>query len=310
MPNTKASSKVEINGRTVILTHLDKVFWPQEGYKKAELIQYYCEASPYLIPHLQERPLVWTRYPDGIQNNSFYQKNAPPNLPDWVGTFTYYSKDSDRDIRFIVVSDAADLVWLANQASLEMHPWLSRTAVPDYPDFVVIDLDPSPGNTFKQVVKVAWTVKHILDELELRSFIKTSGSEGLHIYIPVENKYNYKQIREFAQPVAAAACHLVPELATIERTVNKRGSLIYVDYLQNGRGQTLCAPYSVRPRPGAPVSCPLHWEEIDHIEPAQFTIKTILPRLVQYGDLFAPVLNDKQSLVDAQERLGILAAGV
>ncbi|MEN6390923.1 MAG: non-homologous end-joining DNA ligase [Syntrophomonas sp.] len=303
----KQVSNVEVNGHIISLSHLDKVFWPQEGYKKVDLIHYYSEAAPYLVPHLQERPLVWTRYPDGINSKGFYQKNAPAHLPDWMNTFTYHSQESDRDIHFILASGMADLVWLANQAALEMHPWLSRTTASDNPDFVVIDLDPSPGNTFKQVVKVAWTVKHVLDELKLRSYIKTSGAEGLHIYIPVQNQYDYKQIRDFAQPVAAAVCHLVPELATIERKVNKRGSLLYVDYLQNARGQTLCAPYSVRPRPGAPVSCPLHWEEIDSIEPAQFTIKTILPRLLQYGDIFAPVLNDKQSLAEAQERLGILA---
>jgi len=306
----KEVSNVEVNGHVIPLSHLDKVFWPQEGLKKVDLIHYYSEAASYLIPHLQERPLVWTRYPDGINSKGFYQKNAPAHLPDWINTFTYYSQESDRDIHFILVSGTADLVWLANQAALEMHPWLSRAAAPDYPDFVVIDLDPSPGNTYKQVVQVAWTVKRVLDELKLHSYIKTSGAEGLHIYIPVQNQYDYKQIRDFAQSVAAAVCHLLPELATIERKVNKRGSLIYVDYLQNARGQTLCAPYSVRPRSGAPVSCPLHWEEIDLIEPSQFTIKTILPRLHQYGDIFAPVLNDRQSLAEAQERLGILAGMV
>lgn len=302
----KEISNVELNGRIIPLSHLDKVFWPQEGFKKVDLIHYYSEAAPYLLPHLKERPLVWTRYPDGIDSKGFYQKNAPAHLPEWINTFTCRSQESDRDIHFILVSDTADLVWLANQAALEMHPWLSRVSAPDCPDFVVIDLDPSPGNTYKQVVKVAWTVKHVLDELMLDSYVKTSGAEGLHIYIPVQNQYDYKQIRDFAQLVAAAVCHLVPELATIERMVNKRGSLIYVDYLQNARGQTLCAPYSVRPRTGAPVSCPLHWDEIDGIEPSQFTIKTILPRLLQYGDIFAPVLNNKQSLAGAQERLGLL----
>lgn len=302
----KEISNVEVNGCIIPLSHLDKVFWPQEGFKKVDLIHYYSEAAPYLLPHLKERPLVWTRYPDGIYSKGFYQKNAPAHLPEWINTFASHNPESNRDIHFILVSGTADLVWLANQAALEMHPWLSRVSAPDCPDFVVIDLDPSPGNTYKQVVKVAWTVKYVLDELMLHSYIKTSGAEGLHIYIPVQNQYDYKQIRDFAQLVAAAVCHLVPELATIERMVNKRGSLIYVDYLQNARGQTLCAPYSVRPRAGAPVSCPLHWEEIDSIEPSQFTIKTILPRLLQYGDIFAPVLDNKQSLAGAQERLGLL----
>lgn len=305
MAVTADLTQLQVNGKTIKLSHLNKVFWPQEGYRKIDLIHYYAEIAPYILPHLLDRPLVWTRYPDGIEGKSFYQKNAPDYAPDWIPTHPIYSEASDRSINFILAHEAAILVWLANQGALEMHPWLSRTFSPDKPDFVVFDLDPSPDNDFTQIIKVAWTVKKVLDELGLHSYPKTSGAGGLHIYVPLQNIYDYNQIRKFAQPVAFLVCRLMPELATIERKVIKRGSLIYVDYLQNARGQTLCSPYSVRPLPGAPVSCPFHWEELNDIHPSRFTIKTILQRLVGKGDLFAAVLSDKQSLAQAARHLGI-----
>ncbi len=301
----KESASLEINGHVVRLTRLDKLFWPQEEYCKLDLISYYAEAAPFILPHLKDRPLVWTRYPDGIEGKSFYQKNAPDYIPDWITTHAIFSEASVRQVNFILAHETAVLVWLANQGALEIHPWLSRTINLDRPDFVVFDLDPSPDNDFTQVVGLAWAVKKVLDELGLKSYPKTSGAAGLHIYVPLQNIYEYSKIREFARPVAEMVCKLMPGLATIERKVNKRGPLIYVDYLQNARGQTLCAPYSVRPLPGAPVSCPLHWEELNDIHPAQFSIKTILPRLTKQGDLFAPVLNNKQTLDTAMQLLGL-----
>ena len=223
-------------------------------------------------------------------------------------THTVYSEASARQLNFILAHNTAALVWLANQGALELHPWLSRITSPDKPDFVVFDLDPSPDNNFSQIVRLAQAVKKILDELGLRACPKTSGAGGLHIFVPLQNIYGYSEIREFARSVAALAARLKPELATIERKVNKRGSLIYVDFLQNARGQTLCAPYSVRPLPGASVSCPLRWEELDSIHPSQFTIKTLPSRLEKEGDLFAPVLNDKQTLDSAIRRLGLTPA--
>ncbi|HWP98415.1 MAG TPA: non-homologous end-joining DNA ligase [Syntrophomonadaceae bacterium] len=309
MSTISSEAVLDLNGHRIELSHLDKMFWTREGYHKADLINYYAKVAPILLKHLQDRPLVWTRYPDGIEKKSFYQKNAPPYLPDWVDTFTYHSQDSGRALNFILVQEAATLVWLANQAALEMHPWLSRVESPDRPDYVVFDLDPSPDNEFAQVVEVAWMVKRVLDELGLRSYLKTSGADGLHIFVPINNLYDYSQIRAFAQPVAALVCKLLPHLATIERKVDKRGALIYVDFLQNARGQTLCAPYSLRPRPGAPASCPLHWDELNDIHPSQFNLKTLPPRVQGLGDLFALVQEDKQDLSQAMQQLGMAEKG-
>ena len=299
------SNTVTIEGRSFALSRLDKVLWPQDGYTKGELINYYVEVAPYILPHLKGRPMVFTRYPDGIEKQSFYQKNAPPSLPEWVNTFTYYSSDSKRDINFILVEESATLVWLANQACIEMHPWLSCTTSVDYPDFVVFDLDPSPGNSFEQIRTIALLTRRVLNELGLRSYIKTSGSQGLHVYVPVDNEYSYEEIRDFGHSVAEIICTMQPDIATIERTVRKRGAKIYVDYLQNVKGKTLCSAYSVRPRDGATVSAPLNWDEVSNVKPSDFTIKTILPRLQKLGELFAPVLTDRQSLETAFIQLGL-----
>ena len=303
------SNTVSLEGRSFALSRLNKVLWPQDGYTKGELINYYVEVAPYIIPHLQNRPMVFTRYPDGIEKQSFYQKNAPPSLPEWIKTYPYYSPDSQRDINFILVEESATLAWLANQACIEMHPWLSCATSADYPDFIVFDLDPSPGNSFEQVRTIAHLTRRILNELSLRSYIKTSGSQGLHIYLPVENKYNYEEIRNFARTVAEIICTMQPDIATVERTVKKRGAKVYVDYMQNVKGKTLCSAYSVRPRPGATVSAPLDWDEVNSIKPSDFTIKIMLPRLQKLGELFAPVLSDRQSLDAASLQLGLKIAG-
>ena len=300
-----ASNTVSIQGRSFELSRLDKVLWPQDGYTKGELINYYVEVAPYIIPHLQGRPMVFTRYPDGIDKQSFYQKNAPSSLPQWIKTYPYYSPDSGRDINFILVEESAALAWLANQACIEMHPWLSCASLVDYPDFIVFDLDPSPGNSFEQIKTIAFLTRQVLNELGLRCYIKTSGSQGLHVYLPVKNKYSYEKVRDFARTVAEIICTMQPDIATVERTVRKRGAKIYVDYMQNVKGKTLCSVYSVRPRPGATVSAPLYWDEVNSIKPSDFTIKTILPRLQKLGELFAPVLTDRQSLDAAFSQLGL-----
>lgn len=300
-----ASNTVSIEGRSFDLSRLDKVLWPQDGYTKGELINYYVEVAPYIIPHLQGRPMVFTRYPDGIDKQSFYQKNAPSSLPQWIKTYPYYSPDSGRDINFILVEESAALAWLANQACIEMHPWLSCASLVDYPDFIVFDLDPSPGNSFEQIKTIAFLTRQVLNELGLRCYIKTSGSQGLHVYLPVKNKYSYEKVRDFARTVAEIICTMQPDIATVERTVRKRGTKIYVDYMQNVKGKTLCSVYSVRPRPGATVSAPLYWDEVNSIKPSDFTIKTILPRLQKLGELFAPVLTDRQSLDAAFSQLGL-----
>ncbi len=296
---------ITVDNHSFSISKLDKIFWPEDKYTKGDLIKYYIEISPYIIKYLHNRPVVFTRYPDGIKGKHFYQKNAPAYLPSWIETFSQYSKDSGRNIEYILVKEAAVLAWLANQACIEMHPWLSSIGSLDYPDFAVIDLDPSPGNSFQEVIDMALLVKNVFQELGLRSYPKTSGSEGLHIYLPLKNHYTYSQVREFARGVAALVAEIRPDISTIERTVSKRGPKIYIDYLQNVKGQTLCSAYSVRPRKGAPVSAPLTWEEVALVSPTDFCIKNMLPRVKQAGDLFSPVLEDKQALEHACQKLGL-----
>ena len=299
-----STTLVNVEEREIPLSNLDKVLWPQEGYTKGDLIDYYVRVAPYMLGHLHNRPLVFTRYPDGIGGKHFYQKNAPDYLPEWINTFTWVSDDGSAN-HHILAEDRATLAWLGNQACLEIHTWLSNSHSILNPDYVVFDLDPSEGSTWQNVVDIALTLKNILDQLGLKGYLKTSGAEGLHIYLPIVAKYSYEEARSFAGKIAELVCAVLPDIATIERTVSKRGSKVYVDYMQNVVGKTLCAPYSVRPRAGAPVSTPLHWEEIEHISPGQFSIKTVFDRLQPQGDLFRPVLQDKQNLDEVMKGLGL-----
>ncbi len=298
------AATLDIVGREVSLSNLDRILWPQTGYSKKDLIEYYSAVSPYMIPHLAGRPLVFTRFPSGIDSPSFYQKNAPANLPEWIQTYSW-TEGNGQNKHYVLANSAADLVWLANQACLEIHPWMSSINHIEYPDFIVFDLDPSEQNSFADVVAIAKLLKQLMDELELRTYPKTSGSLGLHIYLPVVNRYSYAQARKFGHAIAAMISKVLPDTATIERSLRKRGPKIYVDYLQNGLGKTVCAPYSVRPRPQATVSAPFVWQELDSIAPTQFTIKTMPGLLARRGDLFSKVLSDRQELEPALKILGI-----
>ncbi|HPF44582.1 MAG TPA: non-homologous end-joining DNA ligase [Syntrophomonadaceae bacterium] len=300
-------NQVMIGGRTFSLSNLDKILWPEEQLTKGDLIKYYVQVAPYIIPHLRNRAMVFTRYPNGIEGKSFYQKNAPDYLPDWIPTFAHFSSDSKRDIHYILIEEPAVLAWLANQGCIEMHPWLSSIEKLEYPDFLVLDLDPSEGSTYADVVTVAQVLHHILSALSLKCYLKTSGALGLHIYVPVINQYTYEEVRILAGKIAALAAAETAKISTIERSVRLRGNKIYIDYLQNARGKTLCSVYSIRPRKGATVSTPLNWDEISVVSPNDFNIHTIFSRLHQRGDLFAPVLTEKQSLANAMEKLSSLA---
>lgn len=295
------SNDIVFEEHQIKLSNLEKVLWPEQGYTKGELIHYYAEVSPYLLPHLHQHPLVLTRYPDGIKNKFFYQKNVPDYLPEWIHTYAWES--ADRTIHFMLAQAKADLVWLANQACIEIHPWLSSQASILNPDYMVFDLDPSPENSFADIIAIALLIKQVLDELQLRAYIKTSGSEGLHIFVPLRPRYSYEEVRNLAGLIAGMVSTVRPDISTIERAVDKRGPKIYIDYMQNAIGKTICSPYSVRPRDGAPVSAPIRWEEIADISPGAFTIKNIFSRLNKQGDLFGLVLSDKQDLGKAMSYL-------
>jgi bifunctional non-homologous end joining protein LigD len=277
-------------GSRVRLTNLGKVFWPAEGYTKGDLIGYYDAIAPWLLPYLRDRPIVLTRYPDGITGKSFFQKDAPDFAPDWVRTERIYSKDTDRDIDYFVVDDAETLRYVANMGTIPIHLWSARIPTLERPDWLVLDLDPK-GAPFTDVVRVAQALHRLLDELELPSHAKTSGATGLHVLLPLAAQYTHEQARALARLLAMLVAQAVPAIATVARPLGARGGKVYVDFGQNGHGQTIAAPFSVRPLPGAPVSCPLDWGEVTaRLDPTRFTIRTVPRRFARRGDPLAPVL--------------------
>jgi bifunctional non-homologous end joining protein LigD len=279
-------------------TNLDKVFWPEDGYTKGDLIEYYDKISPSLIPHLLDRPLVFERFPNGIHGQSFYQKDAPDHTPDWVRTQEIWSEDVERHIRYFIGADREQLLYIANSGNIQHNPWMSRVQNLDYPDYLVFDLDPVDA-PFATVQDVAIVLKGVLDELGLRGYPKTSGASGIHVHLPVlENTFTYEDVRVFSGAIASIIVQRFPEYATVERVVRRRKPHeVYIDYLQNIRGKTVASVYSPRPRPGAPVSTPLKWEEFKRpIDPKAFTIKTVFKRLEKYGDLFEKALTDRQDI--------------
>jgi bifunctional non-homologous end joining protein LigD len=262
------------------------------------LIEYYDRISPYLIPHLLDRPLVFERFPDGIHGQSFYQKDAPDYTPSWIRTEKIWSEDVERQIRYFIGADREQLLYVANTGNIQQNPWMSRVQHLDYADYLVFDLDPVEA-PYSAVQKVALVVKGILDELGLRGYPKTSGASGIHVHLAVlEKTFTYEDVRKFAGAVASIVVQRIPEYATIERVVKKRKPHeVYVDYLQNIRGKTVASVYSPRPRPGAPVSTPLKWEELKKpIDPVAYNIKTIFKRLDKFGDLFEKALTDRQDI--------------
>jgi len=287
--NTK-DIEIKIEGKKLKLTNLKKVYFPDEGYTKGDVIEYYRNIAKYMIPYLKGRPESLNRHPNGIDGESFYQKDVAALPPDWVKTEMIYSEHNEKEINYLVCNDEATLVYLANLGCIEINPWFSRIEKIDNPDYLVIDLDPE-DISFDKVVEAALAVKEILDIAGAKSYCKTSGATGLHIYVPLGAKYNYEVARNFAYIVAQFAYKKVPGFTSLQRSPSKRQKKVYLDYLQNRPGQTLAAPYSIRPRKGAPVSTPLKWEEVKiGLSPDQFNIKNTLERLGKTGDIFKDVL--------------------
>lgn len=285
-----ADAPPDAEQRVVRLSNLKKVFWPDEGYTKGDLIAYYDTVAPLMLPYLKERPAVLTRYPDGIKGKSFFQKDAPVFVPDWIRTESVYSKDSDRDIRFFVIDDAETLRYVANMGTIPIHMWSSRAGSLEKPDWLVLDLDPK-GAPFAHVVEVARAVHDLLEELELPSHPKTSGQAGLHILIPLGRRYTHEECRTFARLLATLVQHAKPEISTLARPLHARGGKVYVDWGQNGHGITIVAPYSLRPVPGASASCPLRWNEVNgKLDPARFNLRTLPKRFEKMDDPLAGVL--------------------
>jgi bifunctional non-homologous end joining protein LigD len=282
-------------------TNVEKILWPEEGYRKADVIAYYDAIRDVILPHLAGRPLIMERYPDGIAAEYFLQKDAlTAHTPDWLIPHVHevYAPEDRRTVRYIVANHPDVLLYLANYAAITLHPWSSRLGSLDSPDHVLFDLDPVDA-PFAVAQAVALELKRVLDELGLRAYPKTSGATGLHVYLPVlEGSVTYPDGAMFSAGIAKIVAQRIPEAATITRSLRKREKgKVYVDSLQNGRGKTLAGVYSLRARPMAPVSAPLKWTELKKpIDPAKFNIETLPKRIKTVGDLFAPVLTDKQDI--------------
>ncbi len=271
-------------------TNLDKIYWPKEGYTKADLIEYYRQVATALLPHLKDRPEVLHRYPDGINGEDFYQKNTQ-GLPEWIETKIYYSKHAKREVCYLLCQNLETLLFIANLGCIEMNPWLSQIHSPENPEFCVLDLDPV-STSFMEVIQVAKEIGRILEKLEITGFCKTSGKRGIHIYIPLQPYYSFEQSTQFAEIIAILVQLQLPKIVSLERRPAKRHGKVYVDFLQNRPHQTIASPYSVRPVPGATVSTPIKWSELTkRLDPHKFTIKNTYKRLEKLGDLWENMAN-------------------
>lgn len=293
------------------LTNLDKIYWPDEGYTKRDLLNYYSQIAPYILPYLKNRPLSLLRNPNGITQKGFFHKDAGDDAPDWITKKKIHSESTDQMVNYLVCNDVESLLYIANMGCIEMNPWNSTIDKLDRPDYIVMDIDPSEKNTFDHVVDVALAIKEILDETGMVGYCKTSGSSGLHVYIPFDKKYTYDESRDFAELLAGMVVGKLPKITTMERSLSKRKkNQIYMDYLQNRQGQTLVSAYSVRPKPGATVSAPLDWSEVKHgLSPKDFTIQNMLKRVEEKGDLFKGVLEKGIDMGEAITKMEALQQG-
>lgn len=304
---TTSSNSLDVNGKDVKLTNLDKIYWPDSGLRKYDLIDYYIKISDYILPYLKDRPQNLHRHPNGIDKKGFYQKDNEGLLESWVDTEQIYSKSANKEIKYLLCQNEATLLYMANLGCIEINPWNSRINNLENPDYSVIDLDPSNENTFDEVIEVAQVAQEILNEAKIKAYLKTSGSSGLHIYLPLQAGYSHEEARDFTKLI----CYFIQErtkgLTSMERAVKNRKGKIYLDYLQNRRGQTLASAYCVRPKPGAPVSTPLGWKELKKgIKITDFNIQNMPERLEKNGDIFQPVLLDKIDMEEALSHLNEL----
>ncbi len=298
---------ITVEKQQLELTHLKKVYFPDDGITKGDIINYYNSVSKYILPYLKDRPESLKRNPNGIRDDGFFQKDMKETAPDWAETITLHSDAAKKDIEYFLCNNKSSLLYLANLGCIEINPWNSTIKNLDNPDYLILDIDPSDKNTFDEVVDIALIIKEILDKAGAASYCKTSGSSGLHIYVPLDAQYSYDECRMFAELLAHLTVEQAPEIATTERALNKRNDKMYIDFLQNKRGQTLASVYSVRPRRGATVSMPLEWKEVKRgLHPSQFTIKNAVQRIERKGDLFKGVLGkgiDLQKCLHAIENV-------
>jgi bifunctional non-homologous end joining protein LigD len=302
-PAPKAKATAQRNQRTFQITNPKKIFWPEEGYTKAELVEYYLTIAPWMLPYLKDRPVVLTRYPDGIKGKSFFQKDAPAFAPAWIRREKVYSRDSERWISYFILESAEAIAYMANLGVIPIHIWSSSVPHLERPDWLLFDIDSKESTTAK-AIRVAHEVRAVLGEIGLRPCVKTSGQMGIHVLVGLATNYTYENARMFAELVARAVVMRIPEHATLARPGSRQGRA-YIDYLQLGHGKTIAAPFAVRPWPGAPVSAPLEWEELTaKLDPRKFNIRTMPSRMERLGgDPFRDVLVDRQALEPSLKKL-------
>lgn len=291
------------DSRTIEVSNPDKVFFPGEGITKGEVVDYYRRVAEVMLPHLEDRPLSMHRFPDGIGAESFFQKEVPDYFPDWVRRVTV-RKEGGR-VTHVVCEDAPTLVYLADQACLTPHVWLSRADRPDHPDRLVLDLDPPDGGV-AETRSAAQATRDLLRELGLECFLMTTGSRGYHVMVPLDRRAGFDTVRGFARRVAQLLVAREPERLTTEHRKNRRGPRVFLDYFRNGYAQTTVAPYSLRARPGAPVATPIDWEELSGTDPESYTIRNLFRRLAQKHDPWERLPNQGASLTEPARRLDAL----
>ncbi|SIP97919.1 bifunctional non-homologous end joining protein LigD [Chryseobacterium sp. RU37D] len=305
---SEKEKEITLNKYKVKLTNQDKIYFPKDDITKGDVIEYYQSVAEYILPHLKNRPLSLNRFPNGIEEQSFYQKDANDNIPDWIKTTQVYSESNDKYIDYIYCNDKATLAYLNNLGCIDLNPWNSSLPDLEHPDFLVLDLDPSKKNIFDDVIENALQVNEVLNSIKIKGYCKTSGSTGIHVYIPMGRKYDFDQVKDFAHILMKQVHEKLPEITTLERSLQKRDDKkIYLDYLQNRTGQTLASAYSLRPKEGASVSMPLEWDELKKgLKPTDFNIHNTLERIKEKGDLFKPVLGKGIDMMKALELLGNL----
>ena len=310
LPAVRTGDKwiLQANARDVPLSNLEKVFWPDEGITKGDLLAYYFNIAPTILPYLDDRPLALRRMPNGVTGRSFFQRNAPTYTPDWITLCAIEPADSEVD-ETIVIHRLADLMFVVNLGCIELHPLHSRCERYDRPDYMVIDLDPMEPASFDDAAVIAQQVKVVLDHVGLRGYAKTSGATGVQVFVPVDEKHSYDETRALAEAIGLAIVHAAPDLATMEWSVPKRRGKVFIDHKMNRRAASFASVYSVRPQPDATISTPITWDELlpAKLRPRAFTIETIFDRLTDVGDLFRPVLGEPQDLDDAMRALGVRA---
>ena len=299
---------MRIGARDVTLTNLDKVFFPERGLTKGDLVRYYLELAPYALNHVARRPMQMKRYPNGVDGDFFYQKRVPVPHPEWLETVRIVFPRHGRTADFPVVTHAAGLAWIVNLGCIELHTWHSRVTDIERPDYLLIDLDPSEGNPWEHVRAIALVVREVMDELELPSYPKTSGATGFHVLVPIRPELRFPDVRRFAKALAQEVERRVgdQDVATTTWKVTERRG-VFVDYGQNARDRTIASAYSIRPTPDARASAPLRWDEVADVEPAAFTLETMRARLDEVGDVTAGMWRRRVRLVPRFTNLGLEA---